>query len=53
MTEEILEETLTSSELIDLFKQRGATYGLLSRLYAREVDAALLDELHGRGVEFH
>lgn len=47
MTEEILEETLTSSELIDLFKQRGATYGLLSRLYAREVDAALLDELHG------
>ena len=35
MTEEILEETaLAPSELIELFKHRSATYGLLSRLYA-------------------
>ena len=47
MTEEILEETaLAPSELIELFKHRSATYGLLSRLYAKEVDAELLDELH-------
>ena len=39
MTEEILEETaLAPSELIELFKHRSATYGLLSRLYAKEVD---------------
>ena len=30
----------------DRFKHRSATYGLLSRLYAKEVDAELLDELH-------
>ena len=47
MTEEVLEETaLAPSELIELFKHRSATYGLLSRLYAKEVDAELLDELH-------
>ena len=47
MTEEILEEAaLAPSELIELFKHRSATYGLLSRLYAKEVDAELLDELH-------
>lgn len=48
MTEEILEEAaLTTAELIALFDQRAATYGLLSRLYAKEVDEALLTELHG------
>lgn len=46
MTEEILEEAaLAPSELIELFKHRSATYGLLSRLYAKEVDAELLDEI--------
>ena len=47
MTEEVLEEpALAPSELLELFKHRSATYGLLSRLYAKEVDAELLDELH-------
>jgi TorA maturation chaperone TorD len=32
-------------ELINLIKQRATTYGLLSRLYHREVDQKLLDEL--------
>ncbi len=34
------------AELIAAFKSRTANYGLLSRLYQREVDADLLDTLH-------
>ena len=53
MTEEIKTEigaeaadTIDSAELIELFKQRAATYGLLGRLYASEINQELLDELH-------
>lgn len=38
-------ENATSAEMIEALKQRAATYALLSRLYAKEVDATLLDEL--------
>jgi putative dimethyl sulfoxide reductase chaperone len=34
------------SELIALLEQRNATYGLLSRLYIKEFDQELLDEMH-------
>ena len=37
-------ENATSAEMIEALKQRAATYALLSRLYAKEVDATLLDE---------
>lgn len=33
--------------LIELLEQRGVTYALLARLYEKEVDAELLDEMHG------
>jgi TorA maturation chaperone TorD len=33
-------------ELLDVLKQRSATYLLLSRLYRQEIDQELLDELH-------
>ena len=47
-TNEAQSGSLTSEErkeLIDLTKQRGATYGFLSRLYRKEADQELLDEL--------
>lgn len=37
---------ISSVEIIDLFKQRSATYGLLSRLYLKEFNKELLDEMH-------
>lgn len=37
----------TAADLCEVYKQRAATYGLLSRLYRAEVDEALLNELHG------
>lgn len=41
------EEDDATAELIEVLRQRSATYALLSRLYRREVDQPLLDELHG------
>lgn len=35
-----------TSELIQALRQRATTYGLLSRLFRKEVDQELLDELH-------
>lgn len=35
-----------TAELIQALRQRATTYGLLSRLYRKEVDQELLDELH-------
>lgn len=46
-------ETVSAAELITLFKQRATTYGLLSRLYGREVDEALLQELHDSRYPVH
>lgn len=34
------------AELIEVLKQRSATYMLLSRLYRQEIDQELLDEMH-------
>ena len=56
MTEELLNEsadTVNTAELIEVFKQRTATYGLLSRLYASEIDEALLTELHDSRYPVH
>lgn len=56
MTEELLNEsadTVNTAELIEVFKQRTATYGLLSRLYASEMDEALLTELHNSRYPVH
>ena len=36
----------TVADLCEVFKQRAATYGLLSRLYRAEADETLLNELH-------
>lgn len=41
------QEQASKLELQQVFQERSATYGLLSRLYRKEVDAELLDELHG------
>ena len=41
-------EDAALSELIDVLRQRSATYMFLSRLYRKEIDQELLDELHGR-----
>lgn len=35
-----------TAELIQVLRQRATTYGLLSRLFRKEVDQELLDELH-------
>ena len=35
-----------TAELIQALRQRATTYGLLSRLFRKEVDQELLDELH-------
>lgn len=43
----------TSKELIAVCEQRGATYGLLSRLFREEVDEQLLQELHGMRLRVH
>lgn len=37
----------TMQEFAKINEQRAATYGLLSRLYRKEIDQALLDELRG------
>ncbi|MDR2587465.1 MAG: molecular chaperone TorD family protein [Coriobacteriales bacterium] len=37
---------VTVSELLDVLRQRCATYTLLSRLYRQEIDQELLDEMH-------
>lgn len=47
------EETVNTAELLALFDQRAATYGLLSRLFSAEVDEALLDELHATPWPVH
>ena len=48
MADDIIEETNgTNEELLSLIEQRTNTYILLSRLYLKEIDADLLDELHG------
>lgn len=39
--------TMTPHELAELCESRAATYGLLARLYRREVDQAMLEELTG------
>lgn len=44
---ESVREEATLAELVEAFDQRSATYGLLSRLYRKEIDAELLEELHG------
>ncbi len=36
-----------AAELVDVLRQRSAVYALLSRLYRKEIDEQLLDELHG------
>ena len=41
-------EEVALSELIEVFRQRSATYTFLSRLYRKEIDQEFLDELHGR-----
>ncbi len=41
------EEQCTTEELIALLEQRAHTYEMLSRLYYREIDQSLLDEMHG------
>lgn len=56
MTEELLNEsadTVNTAELIEVFRQRTATYGLLSRLFASEIDEALLTELHDSRYPVH
>lgn len=40
------DKTTTDLELVEVFKQRAANYGFLSRLYREEIDMALLEELH-------
>lgn len=40
------EEENAAAELIEVLRQRSATYALLSRLYRKEMDETLLDELH-------
>ncbi len=40
-------DTASAAELIEVCKQRASTYGLLSRMYRKEIDENLLDELHG------
>lgn len=40
------QEEASRADLIEACKQRAATYGFLSRLYRKEVDADLLEELH-------
>ncbi len=47
MANEPFEEAVGAAELVEVLGQRSATYALLSRLYLREVDQELLDELHG------
>lgn len=41
------DEQVSNSELVEVFAQRTANYGMLSRLYRKEVDEELLGELHG------
>ena len=41
------EEEATLQDLVKLNEQRGATYGLLARLFRVEIDEALLKELRG------
>ncbi|MDR1185253.1 MAG: molecular chaperone TorD family protein, partial [Coriobacteriales bacterium] len=36
----------TYAELMEVLRQRSATYGLLSRLYQQEIDQELLDKMH-------
>jgi TorA maturation chaperone TorD len=40
-------DEIAFSELIEVLRQRSATYTLLSRLYRQEIDQELLDEMHG------
>lgn len=40
------QEEASRADLIEACKQRATTYGFLSRLYRKEVDADLLEELH-------
>lgn len=47
MTDTAYTPETTADELIAVNEQRAATYGFLSRLYRKEVDSELLDELHG------
>lgn len=42
-----VEETVDALELIGVLEARSATYALLSRMYAREIDQELLEKLHG------
>ncbi len=41
------ENVATAEELAAVCEQRAQTYGFLSRLYRKEIDADLLEELHG------
>ena len=51
LNNEVAEATETddtsTAELIEVLRQRSATYLLLARLYRSEIDQPLLDELHG------
>lgn len=41
------EEDASTAGLVEVLRQRSATYALLARLYRAEIDQPLLDELHG------
>lgn len=47
------DDALTTAELIEVFTQRAATYGLLSRLFQKEVDEELLNQLHETRYPVH
>ena len=47
-TAEATEDQVTTEELVAVNEGRAATYGLLSRLFRKEVDSELLADLHGQ-----
>lgn len=53
MTNDTTATTASNDELVAVNEQRATTYGLLSRLFRNEVDAQLLDELHGLHYRVH
>ncbi|OUO89426.1 dehydrogenase [Gordonibacter sp. An230] len=46
MTGKLIEGKADAVELAEVLERRSTTYALLSRLYVREVDQELLDEMH-------
>lgn len=47
------DEQASMEDLITINEQRGSTYGFLSRLYRKEIDQPLLDELRGMRFPAH